>query len=170
MKTPKQIQAMKEELRALVLHGYKHGGSIAHGDKVRKLKAEIEVAKEERKFFGTNPKRKTAKRAKPRTAAQKAATARMLAGLRAKRGTGAKRISAAAVRAAHRAAPKRKLPRKASKLQIATFSAPYKVVSGKWGGIDKKIIARFKEKKDAFEYAQAKHAIAPAGTIITVET
>lgn len=51
MKTPTQINAMKKELRELLMHGYEHGGSFEHGDKVHRLKAEILVAIEELKLF-----------------------------------------------------------------------------------------------------------------------
>ena len=51
MKTPSQINDLKQQLRNLLAFGYRNGGSFAHGDAVRLLKAQILVAQEERKFF-----------------------------------------------------------------------------------------------------------------------
>lgn len=45
------IEILKADLRALLIEGYKNGGSLEHGDKVRALKARIAVELEERKFF-----------------------------------------------------------------------------------------------------------------------
>lgn len=110
-------------------------------------------------------------RRKPRTAAQKAATARMLAGLKAKRsGIGTKRkpkgmkhigapLSAAAVRAAHRN------PRESARIKSLRKS-------GEWG-MNKtgkaycvtengKTIARFYDRSHAEEYAHALHRQNPS--------